>query len=48
MVAVEEHLLFIKELGRLFEEYAHCKDDELKTEIYKDIQLLGEAINITN
>jgi hypothetical protein len=48
MVAVEEHLIFINELNRLFKEYAQCKDDELKMEIYKDIQLLGEAINITN
>ncbi|MBT2680881.1 hypothetical protein J7E38_17970 [Bacillus sp. ISL-35] len=48
MVAVEEHLLFIKELGRLFDEYAICEDSELKNEIYKDIQLIGEAINISN
>jgi hypothetical protein len=48
MVAAEEHLLFIKELGRLFDEYAHCEDSELKNEIYKDIQLIGEAINISN
>ncbi|MBT2639606.1 MULTISPECIES: hypothetical protein [unclassified Bacillus (in: firmicutes)] len=48
MVAVEEHLLFIKELGRLFDEYAQCENKELKNEIYKDIQLLGEAINISN
>ncbi|WP_170169196.1 hypothetical protein [Mesobacillus subterraneus] len=48
MVAVEEHLLFIKELGRLFDEYSQCKDEELKSEIYKDIQLIGEAINISS
>ncbi|MDQ0414263.1 MULTISPECIES: hypothetical protein [Mesobacillus] len=44
MVAVEEQLLFMKELGRLFDEYALCEDRELKKEIYKDIQLIGEAI----
>ncbi|WLR57056.1 hypothetical protein LC048_09390 [Mesobacillus subterraneus] len=48
MIAVEEHLLFIKELGRLFDEYTQCEDKELKIEIYKDIQLLGEAIKISN
>ena len=48
MVAFEEHLIFIKELGRLFKEYAQCKDEKLKNEIHKDIQLLGEAINIGN
>jgi hypothetical protein len=48
MVAVEEHLIFIKELGRLFDEYSQCEDEKLKTEIYKDIQLIGEAISIGN
>jgi len=48
MVAVEEHLIFIKELGRLFDEYSQCEDEKLKNEIYKDIQLIGEAIRIGN
>lgn len=48
MVAVEEHLIFIKELGRLFNEYSQCEDEGLKKEIYKDIQLIGEAISISN
>jgi hypothetical protein len=48
MIAVEENLIFIKELGRLFDEYSQCEDEKLKDEIYKDIQLLGEAININN
>lgn len=48
MIAVEEHLLFIKELGRLFDEYSQCNDENLKNEISKDIQLLGEAIKIGN
>lgn len=46
MVAGEEHLIFIKELGRLFNDYSECNDDKLKQEIYKDIQLLGKAIAI--
>lgn len=46
MVGVEEYLLFIKELGRLFADYANCRDEKLKMEIYKDIQLIGEAIKI--
>jgi hypothetical protein len=41
-------MIFIKELGRLFDEYSHCEDDKLKDEIYKDIQLIGEAINFSN
>lgn len=48
MVAVEEYLIFIKELGRLFDEYLNCKDDRLKKEIHKDIQLLGKAISLEN
>ncbi len=48
MIASEEHLIFIKELGRLFKEYVKCEDHGLKNEIYKDIKLLGEAINISN
>ncbi|WP_174731704.1 hypothetical protein [Mesobacillus harenae] len=39
-----EYLIFIKELGRLFEEYENCHDSELRQEIYKDIQLIGKAI----
>jgi hypothetical protein len=45
MVAAEEHLIFIKELGRLFDEYLDCKDERLKKEIQKDIQLLEKAIS---
>jgi len=48
MVAVEEHMIFIKELGRLFDEYSQCEDERLKKEIYKDILLIGEAISISN
>lgn len=48
MIAAEEHLLFIKELGRLFDEYANCEDNELRNEIYKDIQLIGKVINISS
>ncbi|WP_423406901.1 hypothetical protein AABM38_13480 [Heyndrickxia sp. MSNUG] len=48
MVAIEEHLIFIKELGRLFDDYSQCEDEKLKIEIYKDIQLIGEAIRIGN
>jgi hypothetical protein len=44
MINPEEYLLFIKELGRLFDEYAECPDELLKNNIYKDIVLLGKAI----
>ncbi|MDP4162395.1 MAG: hypothetical protein Q8906_09565 [Bacillota bacterium] len=41
-----EHLIFIKELGRLMIDYGKCKDADLKQEIYKDIKLLGKVINL--
>lgn len=40
-----EHLLFIKELGRLIEDYVNCFDSNIKKEIFKDIKLLGKAID---
>lgn len=40
-----EHLLFIKELGRLIEDYVNCFDSRVKSEIFKDIKLLGKAID---
>lgn len=45
MIVAEEHLIFIKQLGRLFDEFSKCKDDELKQEISEDIQLLSEVID---
>ncbi|MDQ0242620.1 hypothetical protein J2S09_000156 [Bacillus fengqiuensis] len=40
----DETLLFIKELGRLMDDYEKCDDREAKDEIYKDILLLSDAI----
>ncbi|QQZ08162.1 hypothetical protein [Heyndrickxia vini] len=45
MIREEEHLLFIKELGRLFEDFNHCKCEEIRKDILKDIQLLSNVIN---
>ncbi|WP_180953692.1 hypothetical protein [Bacillus sp. T33-2] len=45
MAEVEEHLIFIKELGRLFRDYRNCRDEEVKQQIIEDIHLLGRAID---
>lgn len=39
-----ETLLFIKELGRLMDDYEKCDNQEAKDEIYQDILLLSDAI----
>ncbi|WP_197280070.1 hypothetical protein [Bacillus sp. FJAT-27251] len=45
MAEVEEVLIFIEELGRLFKDYRNCHDFEVKQQIVEDIRLLGEAID---
>ncbi|WP_409251774.1 hypothetical protein V1502_16920 [Bacillus sp. SCS-153A] len=40
-----ETLIFIKELGRLFEDYKRCPDKNIKALIEDEIQLLTEIIN---
>lgn len=45
MAEVEEVTIFIEELGRLFNEYRKCKDDQIRVQIIKDIHLLAEAID---
>ncbi|MGE8206664.1 hypothetical protein ACQKP0_19325 [Heyndrickxia sp. NPDC080065] len=45
MIQEEEHLLFIKELGRLLQDFNHCDDEEIKKEILIDITLLSNVIN---
>lgn len=41
-----EHLMFIRELGRLMIDYHNCTDTTIKQEIYNDIKLLGKVINL--
>ncbi|NHM31581.1 hypothetical protein [Neobacillus terrae] len=40
-----ENLMFIRELGRLMSDYRNCNDNDIKRAIYKDIELLGKALN---
>ncbi|MBM4763303.1 hypothetical protein [Bacillus sp. B15-48] len=41
-----EILTLIEKLGQLFTEYNNCEDPKLKEKIYKDIQLIGRAIDV--
>ncbi len=45
MAEVEEVLIFIEELGRLFEDYRECSNTRVRQQIIEDIRLLGEAID---
>ena len=42
----EGRLVFIQELTRLYGDYERCKDIRIKEEIFKDIQILKEAIEL--
>jgi len=41
-----EILSLIEKLGQLFTDYRNCKDPKTKEEIYRDIQLIGKAIDV--
>jgi hypothetical protein len=45
MIHEEEKLIFIRELGRLIEDYQRCNDMQFKEQIYEDIMQLIEVIN---
>jgi hypothetical protein len=45
IIGEKELLLFIKELGRLLEDYKKCKDKTIQKEIHLDILLLSEVID---
>ncbi|WP_180955017.1 hypothetical protein [Bacillus sp. V3-13] len=44
MVTEYDHLLYIKEIGNLLDEYKKCSDPNIQQHIYKDIVLLCEAL----
>ncbi len=46
MINEQETLLFIKELGRLLKDYQNCSNTSVKSEIYKDIVLLSNVIQL--
>ncbi|MED1471663.1 hypothetical protein [Bacillus salipaludis] len=39
-----EYLIIIEELGRLFEEYYRCKDNNIREQIYGEIKQLGTLL----
>jgi hypothetical protein len=45
MIHEEEKLIFIRELGRLIEDYQRCSDMQFKEQIYEDIMQLIEVIH---
>lgn len=44
MIQNEEILIFIHQLGLLFDEYKRCKDTVIQEKIYDDILLLSDVI----
>jgi hypothetical protein len=45
MINDEERLIFLRELGRLIEDYNKCCDDHYQEQIYEDIMHLISVIN---
>lgn len=45
MINEEEKLIFLKELGRLIDDYKRCCDDEYQEQIYEDIMHLINVIH---
>ncbi|GLB59455.1 hypothetical protein [Cytobacillus sp. NCCP-133] len=44
MIKETEYLTFIKEIGRLFNDYYKCRDEKIRLILLADIQLIGEAL----
>jgi hypothetical protein len=42
----KERFIFSQELTRLYGDYERCKDIRVKEEIFKDIKILKEAIEL--
>ncbi|WP_170169171.1 hypothetical protein [Mesobacillus subterraneus] len=45
MIDEEEKLIFLRELGRLIDDYSRCCDDEFQEQIYEDIMHLISIIH---
>lgn len=45
MLNEEEKLIFLKEIGRLIDDYKRCCDNEYQEQIYEDIMHLINVIN---
>lgn len=45
MINEEEKLIFLKELGRLIDDYTRCNEGEYQEQIYEDIMHLINVIN---
>ncbi len=41
-----EILKLIEKLGQLFTDYRNCQDQKKKEQIYRDIQVIGKAIDV--
>ncbi|KKB38824.1 hypothetical protein [Bacillus thermotolerans] len=48
MIHESELTIFIKELGKLIDEYYKCSEERIKQEIHQDIQLLSSVIYSEN
>jgi hypothetical protein len=44
MLSKAEHLLFIRELGRLQKDFKNCSDNQVRDAIHQDILLILKAI----
>ncbi|MEK4029107.1 MULTISPECIES: hypothetical protein [Bacillaceae] len=48
MLSDSELVIFIKELGKLIDEYYDCPKEAIRKEIHQDILLLCSVINYEN
>ncbi|CAM3651783.1 hypothetical protein [Cytobacillus oceanisediminis] len=45
MIKDTEYLAFIKEIGRLFNDYYKCRDEKMKQILLDDIRLIGQVLH---
>ncbi|MBN6885551.1 hypothetical protein ACUXCC_001688 [Cytobacillus horneckiae] len=45
MINDDEYLIFIREIGKLFEEYNKCSNQMFKEMIAEDLEILGRALD---
>lgn len=46
MLEVDEYLIFVEELRCLLKEFQNCEEEIIKKEIFNDIELLGNVLNL--